>query len=151
MGVTVSHQLEAALADADAVMLLRIQHERQTATHFPSIGEYTSMFGLNKARAKWLKPGAIIMHPGPINRGVEIDSELADSDQSVILQQVTNGIVIRMAVLHLCYCAQHRKPDHATITSRSIAPPTLRALQRSGWFDFFTYEQNTLDSKRSGH
>ncbi len=107
MGVRVSHQLEAALAEADAVMLLRIQHERQTATHFPSIGEYTSMFGLNKARAKLLKPGAIIMHPGPINRGVEIDSELADSEQSVILQQVTNGIVVRMAVLHLCYCAQH--------------------------------------------
>jgi len=105
LGVTVSHNLKEALKDADAVMLLRIQHERQTATHFPSIGEYTSMFGLNKARAEWLKPGAIIMHPGPINRGVEIDSGLADSDQSVILEQVTNGIVVRMAVLHLCYCA----------------------------------------------
>jgi len=104
MGATVCHDLKKALENADAVMLLRIQHERQTSTHFPSIGEYTSMFGLNKARAKWLKPGAIIMHPGPINRGVEIDSELADSEQSVILQQVTNGIVVRMAVLHLCYC-----------------------------------------------
>ncbi|MGB1127621.1 MAG: aspartate carbamoyltransferase catalytic subunit [Opitutales bacterium] len=104
LGVTVSHDLQEALEGADAVMLLRIQHERQTATHFPSIGEYTSMFGLNKARAKWLKPGAIIMHPGPINRGVEIDSELADSAQSVILEQVTNGIVVRMAVLHLCHC-----------------------------------------------
>ncbi|MGB0409479.1 MAG: aspartate carbamoyltransferase catalytic subunit [Opitutales bacterium] len=104
LGVTVSHDLQEALEGADAVMLLRIQHERQTATHFPSIGEYTSMFGLNKARAKWLKPGAIIMHPGPINRGVEIDSDLADSAQSVILEQVTNGIVVRMAVLHLCHC-----------------------------------------------
>ncbi len=107
MGVKVSHNLQEALEDADAVMLLRIQHERQTATHFPSIGEYTSSFGLNKQRAKWLKPGAIIMHPGPINRGVEIDSELADSEQSVVLQQVTNGIVVRMAVLHLCYCAHN--------------------------------------------
>lgn len=104
MGVTVCHDLKSALEDADAVMLLRIQHERQSSTHFPSLGEYTSMFGLNKQRAKWLKPEAIIMHPGPINRGVEIDSELADSDRSVILQQVTNGIVVRMAVLHLCHC-----------------------------------------------
>ncbi len=83
-------------------MLLRIQHERQSSTHFPSLGEYTSMFGLNKTRASWLKPDAIIMHPGPINRGVEIDSELADSGRSVILEQVTNGIATRMALLYLC-------------------------------------------------
>ena len=102
MGVKVVHDLKTALADADVVMLLRIQHERQSSTHFPSLGEYTSMFGINKARAKWLKPEALIMHPGPINRGVEIDSELADSDRSVILEQVTNGIATRMAVLYLC-------------------------------------------------
>lgn len=102
MGVNVSHDLRSALVDSDAVMLLRIQHERQTSTHFPSLGEYTSMFGLNKERASWLKPDAIIMHPGPINRGVEIDSELADSGRSVILDQVTNGIAVRMAVLYLC-------------------------------------------------
>jgi len=102
MGVKVIHDLKTALADADAVMLLRIQHERQSSTHFPSLGEYTSMFGLNKERAAWLKPDALIMHPGPINRGVEIDSELADSDRSVILEQVTNGIATRMAVLYLC-------------------------------------------------
>ncbi|MBL4575654.1 MAG: aspartate carbamoyltransferase catalytic subunit [Opitutaceae bacterium] len=101
-GVKVSHDLQASLEDADAVMLLRIQHERQTSSHFPSIGEYTNMFGLNKTRASWLKPNAIIMHPGPINRGVEIDSDLADSEQSVILDQVTNGIAVRMAVLYLC-------------------------------------------------
>ena len=101
-GVKVCHDLREALLDADAVMLLRIQHERQTATHFPSLSEYTSFFGLNKMRASWLKPDAIIMHPGPINRGVELDSELADSARSVILQQVTNGIAVRMAVLYLC-------------------------------------------------
>jgi aspartate carbamoyltransferase catalytic subunit len=101
-GIEVCHDLRKALEDADAVMLLRIQHERQNATHFPSIGEYTRMFGLNKERASWLKPDAIIMHPGPINRGVEIDSQLADSDRSVILQQVTNGIAVRMAVIYLC-------------------------------------------------
>ena len=102
MGVTVSHDLKSALADAEVVMLLRIQHERQASSHFPSLGEYTSMFGLNKARAAWLNPKAIIMHPGPINRGVEIDSELADGARSVILEQVTNGIAVRMAVLYLC-------------------------------------------------
>ncbi len=102
MGVQVSHDLKSALADAEVVMLLRIQHERQGASHFPSLGEYTSMFGLNKTRASWLNPKAIIMHPGPINRGVEIDSELADGDRSVILEQVTNGIAVRMAALYLC-------------------------------------------------
>lgn len=110
MGVRVCHNLKDALENADAVMLLRIQHERQSSTHFPSLGEYTSMFGLNKERAKWLKPHAIIMHPGPINRGVEIDSEIADSGRSVVLQQVTNGIVIRMAALHLCCCSYRNQP-----------------------------------------
>ena len=102
LGVKVSYDLKSALADAEVVMLLRIQHERQTSSHFPSLGEYTSMFGLNKTRASWLNPKAIIMHPGPINRGVEIDSELADSRRSVILEQVHNGIAVRMAALYLC-------------------------------------------------
>lgn len=105
LGVEVSHDLRTALADADAVILLRIQHERQSSTHFPSLGEYTSMFGLNQHRASWLKPNAIIMHPGPVNRGVEVDSALADSKRSVILDQVTNGLAIRMAVLYLCGAA----------------------------------------------
>jgi len=102
LGATVSHDLKSALADAEVVMLLRIQHERQSSSHFPSLGEYTSMFGLNRARAEWLHPKAIIMHPGPINRGVEIDSDLADGSRSVILEQVSNGIAVRMAVLYLC-------------------------------------------------
>jgi aspartate carbamoyltransferase catalytic subunit len=102
LGVKVSHDLKSALADAEVVMLLRIQHERQASSHFPSLGEYTSMFGLNKTRASWLNPKAIIMHPGPINRGVEIDSDLADSSRSVILEQVSNGIAVRMAALYLC-------------------------------------------------
>ncbi len=109
MGVEVSHDLKSALADAEVVMLLRIQHERQAAGLFPSLGEYTSMFGLNKTRASWLNPRAIIMHPGPINRGVEIDSELADGERSVILEQVTNGIAVRMAVLYLCSGGQPEK------------------------------------------
>ncbi|AHF90385.1 aspartate carbamoyltransferase [Opitutaceae bacterium TAV1] len=111
-GVTVSHDLRSALAGAEVVMLLRIQHERQTAAMFPSLGEYTSMFGLNKTRASWLDPKAIIMHPGPINRGVEIDSELADGSRSVILEQVTNGIAVRMAVLYLCAGGQPENVLH---------------------------------------
>jgi aspartate carbamoyltransferase catalytic subunit len=102
MGVTVTHDLDAVLPDADVVNLLRIQHERQRKEYFPSLGEYTALFGLTKQRAERLKPGALIMHPGPVNRGVEIDSDLADSGRSVILDQVTNGLAVRMAVLYLC-------------------------------------------------
>lgn len=101
MGCRVTWNLEEAVRDADVVNLLRIQHERQRKAMFPSIGEYTSLFGINKARFKRLKPDVMIMHPGPINRGVEIDSQVADCDQSVILQQVTNGLAVRMAVLFL--------------------------------------------------
>ena len=105
LGVEVDLNLQSALADADVVMLLRIQHERQTSTHFPSLGEYKAMYGLNQERAGWLKPDAIIMHPGPVNRGVELDSSLADSNRSVILKQVANGVFNRMAVIYLCLSA----------------------------------------------
>jgi aspartate carbamoyltransferase catalytic subunit len=101
-GVTVSHNLESVLPTADVVNLLRIQHERQRKEYFPGLGEYIRLFGLTKERAQLLKPGCLIMHPGPINRGVEIDSDLADSGRSVILDQVTNGLAVRMAVLYLC-------------------------------------------------
>ncbi len=102
LGVTVSHQLDEVLATADVVNLLRIQHERQRKEYFPGIGEYVRLFGLTKARAEILKRDCLIMHPGPINRGVEIESELADGPRSVILDQVTNGLAVRMAVLFLC-------------------------------------------------
>src|ERR1700726_830863 len=102
LGVSVSHKIDEVLPDADVVNLLRIQHERQRKEYFPGIGEYTALFGLTKERAKLLKPDCLIMHPGPINRGVEIDSEVADGVQSVILDQVTNGLAVRMAVLFLC-------------------------------------------------
>jgi len=100
-GCRVTHNVDEAIEGADVVNLLRIQHERQRKTMFPGIGEYASLFGLSKARLERTKPDAIIMHPGPINRGVEIDSELADSGRSVILEQVTNGLAVRMAVLFL--------------------------------------------------
>ncbi len=102
MGVAVSRDLDSVLADADVVNLLRIQHERQRKEYFPSLGEYISLFGLTRDRAERLRPDCLIMHPGPINRGVEIDSAIADSSRSVILDQVTNGIAVRMAVLYLC-------------------------------------------------
>jgi aspartate carbamoyltransferase catalytic subunit len=102
LGVRVVHRIDEALEGADVVNLLRIQHERQRKEYFPGLGEYTSLFGLTKARAARLKPGCLVMHPGPINRGVEIDSDVADGSQSVILEQVTNGIAVRMAVLYLC-------------------------------------------------
>lgn len=102
LGVRVCYDLAEAVAAADVVMLLRIQHERQSSTHFPSVSEYANVFGLNLRRENLLKKGAFIMHPGPINRGVELDSPLADSDRSVILTQVTNGVAVRMAVMNLC-------------------------------------------------
>jgi aspartate carbamoyltransferase catalytic subunit len=101
MGCRVTRQLSEAIADADVVNLLRIQHERQRKTMFPGLGEYTSLFGINRARLATMKPDVMIMHPGPINRGVEVDSDVADGDHSVILQQVTNGLAVRMAALFL--------------------------------------------------
>jgi aspartate carbamoyltransferase catalytic subunit len=101
MGCRVTYSVDEAIAEADIINLLRIQHERQRKTMFPSIGEYASLFGLNKARLARTKSDVVIMHPGPINRGVEIDSEIADSGRSVILEQVTNGLAVRMAVLFL--------------------------------------------------
>lgn len=101
IGCRVTHDVNEAIADADIINLLRIQHERQRKTMFPSISEYASLFGLNKARLATTKPDVLIMHPGPINRGVEIDSEIADGERSVILEQVTNGLAVRMAALFL--------------------------------------------------
>lgn len=101
MGCRVTYNVDEAIADADIINLLRIQHERQRKSMFPSLGEYVSLFGLNKKRMTRTKPDVLIMHPGPINRGVEIDSEIADCGRSVILDQVTNGLAVRMAVLFL--------------------------------------------------
>ena len=101
MGCRVTYNVDEAIADADVINLLRIQHERQRQTMFPSIGEYTVLFGLTAARFARTKPDVLIMHPGPINRGVEIASEIADCARSVILEQVTNGLAVRMAVLYL--------------------------------------------------
>ena len=101
MGCKVTNNIEEAISNADIINLLRIQHERQRKTMFPGLNEYTALFGLTKARLALTKPDALIMHPGPINRGVEIDSDIADGERSVILEQVTNGLAVRMAVLFL--------------------------------------------------
>ena len=102
LGVGISHSLDEVLGELDVINLLRIQHERQKAGYFPGTGEYASLFGLNAARAARLKSGALVMHPGPIHRGVELDGSVADGPHSVILDQVTNGLAVRMAVLYLC-------------------------------------------------
>ncbi|MBM4206834.1 MAG: aspartate carbamoyltransferase catalytic subunit [Gammaproteobacteria bacterium] len=99
MGVSVSHNLADGLKDIDVIIMLRLQKERMTAALLPSENEYFKAFGLTPERLKLAKPDAIVMHPGPINRGVEIASSVADGEQSVILDQVSNGIAVRMAIM----------------------------------------------------
>ncbi|MGB1093103.1 MAG: aspartate carbamoyltransferase catalytic subunit [Bacteroidia bacterium] len=101
LGVKVNTRLEEALEWADVANILRIQLERQDARFFPSLREYTRLYGLDKNRLDALNKDLLVMHPGPINRGVEISSDVADSGQSIILQQVENGVAVRMAVLFL--------------------------------------------------
>ncbi len=100
-GLTIAPTLEKALEDADVVMILRIQQERQDSAFFPSMREYSIHYGLNNKRLEIAKPNAIVMHPGPMNRGIEIASEVADGSRSLILDQVQYGIAVRMAVLYL--------------------------------------------------
>ncbi len=100
-GVRATTSIEEAIADADVIMMLRIQHERMHGHFIPSTREYFTLFGLTPERVARAKPDVIIMHPGPMNRGVEIDSDVADGPYSVILEQVTNGVAVRMAVLYL--------------------------------------------------
>ena len=101
LGVQVSHNLREALEWCDVANMLRIQLERQDIKYFPSLREYTQLFGLDKALLDSLSKEIVIMHPGPINRGVEISSDVADSPQSIILDQVENGVAVRMAVIYL--------------------------------------------------
>lgn len=106
MGVRVVHSLEDAITGADVVMMLRVQLERQSRMLFPSVKEYFDLFGLTLDRLRRAKRDVIIMHPGPMNRGVEIASNVADGKYSVILEQVANGVAVRMAVLYLLAGAQ---------------------------------------------
>ena len=99
MNVKITGNIDEALGEADAINVLRMQFERDDMKAFPSQLEYFKKFGITEERLKKAKKGIIVMHPGPINRGVEISSEVADGANSVILEQVTNGIAVRMAVL----------------------------------------------------
>jgi aspartate carbamoyltransferase catalytic subunit len=101
LGVHVTTSVEEAVAEADVIMMLRIQQERMQGAFFPSLREYFNVFGMTAARVSRAKPDVIIMHPGPMNRGVEIASDVADGPYSVILEQVANGVAVRMAVLYL--------------------------------------------------
>jgi aspartate carbamoyltransferase catalytic subunit len=101
LGVTVHYNIEEAIRDADVVMMLRIQMEREKMNIFPSLREYSAFYCLNRQRIGLAKPGVLVMHPGPLNRGVEISSEVADGANSVILEQVTYGVALRMALLYL--------------------------------------------------
>jgi aspartate carbamoyltransferase catalytic subunit len=97
----VSYDLDAELPKSDVVMMLRVQRERMTAAYFPSVREYSRRYGLDVHRMSRLPEHAIVMHPGPMNRGVEIAADVADSPRSTIVEQVSNGVTVRMAVLYL--------------------------------------------------
>lgn len=109
LGVSVHHRLEDGIRDCDAIVALRLQKERMASALLPSEQEFSRLYGLSNERLSVAKPDAIIMHPGPINRGVEIASDVADGPRSVILQQVTFGIAVRMAVLSLCMSGREGK------------------------------------------
>jgi aspartate carbamoyltransferase catalytic subunit len=110
MGVEVFHSMEEGLKDADVVMMLRLQRERMTGSFVPSVREYFRYFGLDAAKLKAAKPDALVMHPGPMNRGVEIASEIADGPQSAIQEQVEMGVAVRMAVME-ALLDPRRNPD----------------------------------------
>ena len=112
MGVEVFYDVDAAIKDVDVVMCLRIQTERQNQSLLPSLKEYSRFFGINQERLSKAKPGAMVMHPGPINRGVEITSEVADGEKSLILKQVVNGIAVRMALFYLLAGGGYKNVAH---------------------------------------
>ncbi len=110
LGARISHDLDSALKEADVVNMLRVQHERISSQVFPSVQEYVRLFGLTSERLKRAKPDVLVMHPGPINRGVELSSDVADGPNSSILRQVSNGLAIRMATLFLLNQTSRAEP-----------------------------------------
>jgi aspartate carbamoyltransferase catalytic subunit len=113
-GATVATDLDAVLPEIDVLYLLRVQRERMNSAFFPSSREYARIWGVDRRRLDLLKPDALVMHPGPMNRGVEISGDVADSDRSVITEQVTNGIAVRMAVLYLLLAGAGRVDTELT-------------------------------------
>ncbi len=124
LGVQISYDLKKALPKADVLIALRLQMERQKERYIPSFREYTRSFGIDQERLQLAKPDLVLMHPGPVNRGVELAPEVADGPQSVILKQVTNGIAVRMAVLYLVSAAGEKAPS-------VVQEPTHETLQPS--------------------
>lgn len=127
--VRVSHELDPVLGDLDVVYLLRMQRERMTEHLVPSLREYTARYGLTARRVDALREDAIVMHPGPMNRGVEISAEVADLDRAVIIDQVRNGVAVRMAVLYLLLGAG---PDRVLGPEAVPEPAELAELQPEG-------------------
>jgi aspartate carbamoyltransferase catalytic subunit len=113
-GATVATDLDAVLPEIDVLYLLRVQRERMSSAFFPSTREYARIWGVDQRRLELLKPDALVMHPGPMNRGVEISGDVADSDRAVITEQVTNGIAVRMAVLYLLLAGGSRTDAETT-------------------------------------
>jgi aspartate carbamoyltransferase catalytic subunit len=125
LGVTVETDLKKALEGADAVNVLRIQLERQHKGLFPSVDEYSRVWGINRRVLNHAKKNCIVMHPGPMNRGIEISQDVADGEHSVILDQVTNGVAVRMAVLYLLSGGSAAVAEEAT-------PQTGESIIREG-------------------
>jgi aspartate carbamoyltransferase catalytic subunit len=125
LGVTVEPHLRKAVVDADAVNVLRIQLERQKTSLFPSLEEYASIFGVSDEVLKLAKPDCIVLHPGPMNRGVEIAQDVADGERAVILEQVTNGVAVRMAVLYLLSGGEAPENKSDTKNIAAVAEPEV--------------------------
>jgi len=111
MGAKIYYELESGLKDVDVIIMLRLQKERMQGALLPSESEFYRLYGLTQTSLSWAKPDAIVMHPGPINRGVEISSEVADGEHSVILNQVTNGIAVRMAIMSMAMSGQLQEKE----------------------------------------
>jgi len=124
-GLRIEKRIEDAIEGADVVMVLRIQRERQDNAFFPSMREYAVHYGLRRQHLERAAPDAIVMHPGPINRGIEIASEVADGGSSLILDQVANGVAVRMAVLYLIAGG-----SHAEVDVDKIAPAEKEKIDR---------------------
>jgi aspartate carbamoyltransferase catalytic subunit len=126
--VATTYELDSVLAKADAIMMLRVQRERMNAAFFPSAREYSRRYGLDDRRMASLPDHAIVMHPGPMNRGMEISATVADSPRSVIVEQVTNGVAVRMAVLYLLLSGEREaRGSHAGRSSQDEAIPQTSA------------------------
>jgi aspartate carbamoyltransferase catalytic subunit len=123
-------RIEDAIDQADVVMVLRIQRERQDSAFFPSMREYAVHYGLTLKRLQLAAPDAIVMHPGPMNRGIELASDIADGSRSLILDQVANGLAVRMAVLYLLAGGSHAHESRDTRDSRETREPITEEAAR---------------------